>query len=403
MHRVKMEDWICREEGLSQLTRPILKDLQLNKLNHLLNNMSRQGRIPKDLPDHLDSLSGLQSLPFTREQDLRSHPGSYLACSQAQIHRIISENTSGTTGSAKRVFYSQQDLRHTVNFFASGISEMLSSGEKCLIGFPFSGPFGLGDLISQAVRQLGAIPIKADFGEGYQSVLDILSAEQPETYIGFPVPLLSLFRLQGSHLSIQRALLSGDSCPGSVLQSLPIPCFPHYGSRETVLGGAVTCPAHQGMHLRENHIIAEIVDAQGHVLPDGQWGELVVTTIGMEAMPLLRYRTGDLTRILPGTCPCGGITCRLDSVSRMETGPVSIKKLDECLFSIPWIIDYRASTQNGTIFLEIHFLSEGSEQEILESVRAVYPELTLKIILQKASAADRPVYGGKRSILKREG
>ena len=80
------------------------------------------------------------------------------------------------------------------------------------------------------------------------------------------------------------------------------------------------------MHLRENHIIPEIIDQQGNVLPDGEYGELVITTIGADAMPLIRYRTGDFTRILP-PCPCGGVTKRLDRVSRRE-GEVSIEELD---------------------------------------------------------------------------
>ncbi len=71
------------------------------------------------------------------------------------------------------------------------------------------------------------------------------------------------------------------------------------------MGGAVTCPAFEGMHLRENHILPEIIDENGKVLPDGEYGELVLTTIGADAMSLIRYRTGDYTRILP-KCPCGG-------------------------------------------------------------------------------------------------
>ncbi|MBR5218101.1 MAG: hypothetical protein IKV89_00075, partial [Clostridia bacterium] len=88
-------------------------------------------------------------------------------------------------------------------------------------------------------------------------------------------------------------------------------------SHERTTISAVTCQAFEGMHLRENHIIAEIIDASGNVLSDGEYGELVITTIGLEAMPLVRYRTGDFTRILP-PCPCGGVTKRLDTVSRRD-------------------------------------------------------------------------------------
>ena len=86
--------------------------------------------------------------------------------------------------------------------------------------------------------------------------------------------------------------------PGTVL-------YMDYGSREMGLGGAVTCPAFAGMHLRENDILAEILDEEGRPLPPGEWGELVITTLEAEAMPLIRYRTKDLTSIDHSTCECG--------------------------------------------------------------------------------------------------
>ena len=72
----------------------------------------------------------------------------------------------------------------------------------------------------------------------------------------------------------------------------------------------------------ENHCITEIIDKEGNVLPDGQWGELVITTIGMEAQPLIRYRTGDHTRIIPGKCICGSEVRRLDFVRRIDQSKV---------------------------------------------------------------------------------
>lgn len=181
-----------------------------------------------------------------------------------------------TTGPAKRVFYTEADTEHTIGFFAAGISEMLAPGQKCFIAFPFTGPFGLGDLIAAAVERLDGIPIKAGFGQTWQEMLALLEETQPETYIGFPVTLLSLSRLYGKHFPVKRALVSGDACPKGVMaeleRDLDSKLYPHYGSRECGLGGAVTCSAHEGMHLRENHIIAEIIDENGNVLPDGEYG-----------------------------------------------------------------------------------------------------------------------------------
>lgn len=400
MKRTNLENWIKKTEALPELTRQGLEALQLRRLNEMLARAKAREGFYRDYPEKLDSLSDLRKLPFTTAEDLSAHPGKFLLTSQSEVSRVISGATSGTTGPAKRVFYTEADTEHTVGFFAAGISEMLSAGEKCFIAFPFTGPFGLGDLIAKAVEQLGGIPIRAGFGQTFREMLDMLKETQPETYIGFPVTLLSLARMYGENFPIQRALVSGDACPSGVMEELKNllgnKLYPHYGSRECGLGGAVTCQAFEGMHLRENHIIPEIIDENGNVLPDGQYGELVITTIGAEAMPLIRYRTGDFTRILP-PCPCGGIAKRIDSVSRRE-GMLSIEELDGVLFSIPELVDYRVSFQE-----KLYINCLGSDLDIVDAVRAtiqkIYPGLDVDITVSLSSRACRPMYPGKRYVL----
>lgn len=396
MNRTKLEQWIERVEGIPHLTRENLQDLQLCRLNETL------ARLPKSqgLPREVSSLDALPCLPFTTPQMLSDNPGRYLATSQAQVSRVISGATSGTTGPAKRVFYTAADCQHTVGFFAAGISEMLSPGEKCLIAFPFSGTFGLGDLIARAVESLGAIPIRGCFGTCWAEAARQIEQTGATAYIGFPVPLLGLLRLYPG-LPIRHALVSGDACPAGVMEELESllenPLYPHYGSRECGLGGAVTCPALEGMHLRENHIIAEIVDSQGRVLPQGASGELVITTVGLEAMPLIRYRTGDYTRFLP-PCPCGGITRRIGPVSRLEE-PVSIEALDSTLFSVPALVDYTARYENG-LYISAKTLLPGQENQLYSAARSLHPNLSIHIETAAASCEDRPLYLGKRHILK---
>ena len=396
MNRTKLEQWIERVEGIPYLTRENLQDLQLRRLNETL------ARLPKSqgLPREVSSLDALSCLPFTTPQMLSDNPGRYLATSQAQVSRVISGATSGTTGPAKRVFYTEGDCQHTVGFFAAGISEMLSPGEKCLVAFPFSGTFGLGDLIARAVESLGAIPIRGGFGTCWEEAARQIEQTGATAYIGFPVPLLGLLRLYPG-LPIRHALVSGDACPAGVMGELESllgsPLYPHYGSRECGLGGAVTCPALEGMHLRENHIIAEIIDENGNVQPDGEYGELVITTIGLEAMPLIRYRTGDYTRFLP-PCPCGGVTRRIGPVSRFE-GAISMEALDSALFSVPTLVDYTARHENG-LHIGAKTLHPGQENLLYSAAHSLYPNLSIYIETSAASCDDRPLYPGKRHILK---
>ena len=400
MKRTNLDTWIEITEGIPHLTRENLEQLQLHRLNEMLKRLKDRGGFYKDYPEKLEALEDLRNLPFTTAEDLSASPGKFLMTSQSEVSRVISGATSGTTGPAKRVFYTEKDTEQTIGLFTAGISEMLAAGEKCFIAFPFTGPFGLGDLIAQAVERLGGIPIRAGFGQTFGEMLDLLKETQPETYIGFPVTLLSLLRMYGENFPVKRALVSGDACPAGVMEELEKALgsrlYPHYGSRECGLGGAVTCSAFEGMHLRENHIIPEIIDESGNVLPEGEYGELVLTTIGADAMPLIRYRTGDQTRILP-QCPCGGATRRIDTVSRRE-GRISIEELDSKLFRIPELVDYRVSFDKG-LTIEARTLELGLESQIYGAAKTLYPDLPIVVYASACQLSDRPMYLGKRHIV----
>ena len=389
MQKSRIDNYILKAEALPSVTRESLDLLQLEKLNAVLKREKAHGGFYKNLPAHLNSLAELQTLPFTTEEDLAHNAPGLLLCSQAEIRRILSDATSGTTGAAKRVFYTEGDLAGTVALFAAGLGELIFPGSVTMICFPFSGPNGLGELISEAVTRLGARPLKLGAGLTYGEYAAVMEREQPDSFVGMPVQLLSLLRVCGRG-SLRRALVSGDACPEAVLSAceeiLGSRLFPHYGSREMALGGAICCPAHEGMHLRENHVIAEIVDDAGSPLPRGEVGELVITTIGMEAMPLIRYRTGDYTRVLPGPCPCGSEVLRLDTVRRREVS--GLEALDETLFSLPFVADYRAEKRDGQLCLLVLTCGEGR-----------LPPLDAAVKMRPVSPVDRTLYAGKRKLL----
>lgn len=397
MEKTKLDDWICQTEHLPEWNREALEALQLRRLNETLQRLHRRWGDRCPYPARLERLEELKKLPFTTSEMLAEHPGQFLLTSQGEVSRVISGATSGTTGKAKRVFYTQVDTENTVGFFAAGIAEMLLPGETCLIGFPFSGSFGLGDLIAKAVESLGGHPIAAGNSWSWGSLKALVEEQKPETFIGFPTTLLGLGRIYGKDFPIRRALVSGDACPDGVISPLESllgnPLFPHYGSRECGLGGAVTCPAHQGMHIRENHIIPEIIDEKGNVLPEGEWGELVITTIGLQAMPLIRYRTGDYTRLLP-PCPCGGITRRMDSTSRKDT---RMERLDSALFLLGGLADYEARW-DGNLTIHARTCAPVADSAIRSAVEAVFPNTPIQVRMEAIRSADSPFYPGKRYL-----
>jgi len=123
---------------------------------------------------------------------------------------------------------------------------------------------------------------------------------------------------------------------------------------EMGLGGGVSCEAQVGYHLREADLYFEIIDPlSGAPLPDGQPGEVVFTTLTRQGMPLLRYRTSDISRFLPAPCPCGTllksmawIAGRLSGQVQLEDGILNMAVLDEALFAVPGLLNYSATLSN---------------------------------------------------------
>ena len=399
MERSRLDALICEQEALPALTREEIEAVQLRKLNRLLMREKNRSGFYGDLPEHLSLLDELAELPFTTEADLSLHAPGMLLTSQSEISRILSDATSGTTGLPKRVFYTDEDLENTVRLYMAGLGELIFPGDAAMICFPFSGPNGLGELISEAVTRLGARPLKLGVFRSYGELAGCMDAERPAAYVGMPVPLLGLLRA-GGRKSLRRALVSGDACPESVTrfceELLGTKLFPHYGSREMGMAGAVTCPAHSGMHLRENHIIAEIVSPDGRPLPAGEEGELVITTIGMEALPLIRYRTGDFTRILPSPCPCGSETLRLGHIRRAPSVS-DILPLDEALFAMPKVVDLHAQKKGDTLYIDALLTSE-DDGSLLKAAREVFPEEEIKLRARLFTMEDRALYPAKRRI-----
>ena len=394
MKRTNLDGWIRRQEGAQSLGREQIEEIQLRKLNILLKREKERGGFYGSLPDRLDTLEDLRRLPFTTEKDLIREGHRMVLTSQSGIERVRSQETSGTAGKAKRVYYSAKDNERTVSFFAAGLSELVFPGEKVMVCMPFSGNRGLGELIAEAVGRLKGIPLAAGTGRSYGELLDMLDLERPRVFVGMPVPLLSLLRLRPEN-SLERALVSADICPDTVKKEiearLGTRLYPHYGSREIGLGGAVTCPAFEGMHLRENDLIAEIVDEEGRVLPRGEWGELVLTSIEADAMPLIRYRTGDITRILPEPCPCGSAVIRLDRVRRRSRCP-AMEKLDDRMFQYEEVVDYRMRMEGDTLYAEGYLRKDRADfPEELEG----YP---IRYRWKTVAMEDMPCYAGKRKI-----
>ncbi|MCR5846321.1 MAG: AMP-binding protein [bacterium] len=318
----KVDEYASACEGCTFETRADLEEFQLKRLNELLERIGGRG-LYAEYPTHLSSLADIANLPFTTERDIIDRPSQLGMVSQSQCVRVISDETSATTGKPKRIYYTQADRDRTTRFFEIGLQELIEPGDFVMLGFPESGELGLTDLIEEACRRIGAMCYVAEDEARY--AIDQMSMLSPNAYIGHPfhmTALLDELAARDTVPTFTRALISGDSCSAELCEAVAaaIGSYPflHYGSREIGLAGAVSCSSHKGMHIRENDLLVEIVDGNGNPLPDGEWGEIVITTLAQEAMPFVRYRTQDRGRIIPQPCECSSVMRLLDDkIERM--------------------------------------------------------------------------------------
>ena len=315
---------------------------------------------------------------FTTAEDLAGHAHDYVRVGADSIQRVVTLQTSGSTGAGKRLYFTAGDLRRTVDFFRDGMRWLCAPGDRVAILLGSPSPDGLGRLLEEGLEELGAVPsllcLPRDYGGTARELMEL----QPDTLVGLPVQVRRL-ALTTPDLRPKAVLLSGDYVSRAAVETITrlwhTKVFSHYGLTESGLGFAVQCPLLLGQHIRSDELQVEIVDPDsGETLPEGRWGEIIFTTLRREAMPLRRYRTGDISRLLPGDCPCGVPGPRLDRVlgrvSEMRK-PVSIYALDELLLCRDEVLDYAAEFRDGALTVT----AEGGDAEGLRALLAeTYPQ-----------------------------
>ncbi len=320
-------------------------------------------------PDSLQTRADLRRLPFLTGADLAAEGHLLQAVSQSLVHRVISLQTSGSTGMPKRVLFTASDLAATSEFFLRGMYSLIDNTDQVLVLLPFIQPDSVGDLLLRAL-QGGGIRARGLWPPTPMAeVSEMIRREQLTSVVGLPQHLLALAEDIGPG-QLKSMLLCSDYASPALRRRIETACrcetFLHYGATESGFGGAVECSEHCGCHIRKADLFIEIIDpSTGDTLPDGKQGEVVITTLGREAMPFIRYRTGDMAALDSSPCPCGGVTARLTDIRgrlsgcRMADGSLLLSQdLDDVLFAIPGLLDYRVSLDhNGGDRLHVDFLA----------------------------------------------
>jgi phenylacetate-CoA ligase len=264
------------------------------------------------------TLADLPRLPLTSKEDIQERNQDFWTAPRERLIEIVA--TTGTTGEPVYIAMTNQDLERLGENERRGFSWLgAKPGDRFHIAVTLDNLFVAGLAYQLGLHRVGAAAIRVG-AQPARRHLDLMKHLRPDGVVAVPSLLLALAcqaKKDGDDLAAfapRRAMLIGDAIRSQSLASNTLgrlledgwggELFSTYGLTEAGLAYH-ECPMHRGLHSHPDLVVTEIVDEEGRPVPDGEMGELVITTLQMEGMPLIRYRTGDVTFMVPGACPCG--------------------------------------------------------------------------------------------------
>jgi phenylacetate-CoA ligase len=318
--------WEKELETLSQVDLQILQYERLKKTLQFASQSMYYKKLFAEKKISLDafkSIKDIEKIPFTTKEDLRSNfPYGFLAAEKREIIRLHS--SSGTTGNPTVVYHSKHDIDSWANLVARSLFAVGTRDTDVFQNISGYGLFTGGLGFQYGAERLGALTIPAGAGNSKRQIK--LMRDYGTTVIhtipSYVMHLVDYFRELNldprTDTDLHHMVIGAEPHTEETRQRIQtmmgIKAYNSYGLSEmNGPGVAFECEYQNGMHLWEDAFYAEIIDpiTLQHV-PEGEIGELVLTSLDRQAMPILRYRTRDLTRFLPGSCPCGRTHRRID-------------------------------------------------------------------------------------------
>lgn len=353
-----------------------------------------------------------EKLPFTDKNDLReAYPLGLQTVPDEEVVRIHS--SSGTTGTPVIIPYTAQDVEDWTVMFKR-CYEMAGVTDKDIIHItPGYGLWTAGIGFQSGAERLGAMTIPMGPGNTDKQLKMMIDLKSTVLCATSSYALLLAEEISKRDLNDQIHLKKGiigserwgEKMRKRIANELGVELYDIYGLTEIYGPGiGINCEYESGMHLWDDYLYFEIIDPKtGEVLPDGEVGELVITTLKKEGAPLIRYRTHDLTRIIPGACECGSKYPRIDILVGRTDDMVKVKgvnifpsQIDEVLAKIDgasseyqFMIDHLNERDICTLFVEVktNFNKYELEREIQEQFKN---DIGIKIQVKPVNIGDLP-------------
>ena len=329
--------------------------------------------------DHVSSVEDFLNLPFSEKQDLRdAYPLGLMTCKEDEVVRIHS--SSGTTGMPVIIPYTAKDVDDWGEMFKRCYEFAGITKEDRIHITPGYGLWTAGIGFQNGCEKLGAMAIPMGPGntnKQLQMMMDLKSTVLCATS-SYALLLAEEIEKRGiaDKIHLKKGVIGserwGEKMRKRISTELGIELYDIYGLTEIYGPGiGINCKYDTGMHYWDDYLYLEIIDPQtGKNVPDGEWGEIVITTLVKEGAPLIRFRTHDLSRIIPGECPCGSkfpridvITGRSDDMMKIKGVNVFPKQIEEILGTFPELsseYQIRISHLDGKDSMRIYVEASGS-------------------------------------------
>jgi len=361
------------QKDIETINRRNLESLQLKRLQQTVS------RAYKNIPFYTDkfleihmkpkdiiSLRDIRKLPFTSREDLRAnYPFGLLAVDKEQVVRL--HTSSGTTGKPKAIFFSKKDINQAAELIARCLVMTGTTKGDVLQNMMTYGLFTGALVMHYGAEKVGVLVIPAGPGNTQRQIALMQDFKSTALHItpSYALYLASVMHNEGldprRDLSLRRAYLGSEPYSEETRSKIEnyfgIDVYNSYGLSEmNGPGVAFECIEKNGMHLWEDNFILEIIDPEtGETVPEGEKGELVLTTLCREAMPILRYRTRDIVTIMPGKCRCGRTHRRISRIIGRSDDMIIIRGVNIFPQQIEQVLmGIKAVAQNYQIVLEAY-------------------------------------------------
>jgi len=362
--------------------------------------------------DDINTMADFEQLPFTDKGDLRdAYPLGLQAVPDSEVVRIHS--SSGTTGQPVIIPYTANDVADWAEMFARCYRYAGMTEDDRIQITPGYGLWTAGIGFQAGAEKMGAMAIPMGPGntqKQLQMMVDLKATVLASTS-SYALLLAEEVANQnlGDQIHLKRGVIGserwGDKMRSRIAEELGIELFDIYGLTEIYGPGiSIDCSEHDGLHYWSDYLYFEILDQETlKPVPEGEYGELVITTFRKEGAPLLRYRTHDITRFIPGPCACGSVFPRHDRIIGRTDDMVKVKgvniypgQIDELLKTVAGVSsEYLATVdhQDGKdrVVLAFEVLNGIDQKAIEEEVKRQFKSrVGLSVIPQASSIGSLP-------------